>query len=137
MSAVHCRLRRWPLWLLVLFLLPSCAVLGRQQIDHRISPDAVSRVQKGMSKEDVVATLGAPQEIIFSHKEHDPLREHAYVYTHKTTLYTAISLAILTFGNMDQKNDRVVVFFDDDQTVAFVGASLHAGNAAYGFPFGQ
>ncbi len=133
----HRHWRKWPLCLLALFLLPSCAILGRQQIDQRLSTDAVSQVKKGMTKEEVVTTLGAPQEIIFSNKDHDPLREHAYVYEHQTTLYTAISLAILTFGNMDQKKDRVVVFFGDDETVSFVGASLHAQNAAYGFPFGR
>ena len=46
--------------------LPGCAVLGRQQKDHRIDPQALSKIKKGMSKEEVTNLLGAPQDIIFS-----------------------------------------------------------------------
>lgn len=115
----------------------GCAVFGRQQKDHRITPEQVARVQKGMTKEQVTDILGAPTEIIFSNKEHDPLREHAYVFEHYTTQYTGIVLAIVNFGNSDEKRDRVVVFFDDSGKVDHVGASLRAGEASYGFPFGK
>ena len=117
--------------------LSGCAVLGRQQVDHRIDEHAVKKIQKGMTKEEVTDLLGAPQEIIFSNKAHDPLREHAYVFEHTTTRYTAILLAFVNFGNMDEKRDRVLVFFDDDGKVSHVGASLKADTADYGFPFGQ
>ncbi|MBI4600643.1 MAG: outer membrane protein assembly factor BamE [Planctomycetes bacterium] len=118
-------------------LLPGCAVLGRQQKDHRLERASVQKIQKGMTKEQVTQILGAPTEIIFSNKEHDPLREHAYVFEHSTTRYTAISLALINFGNMDEKRDRVVVFFDEGGKVDHVGASLMAENAAHGFPFGR
>jgi len=117
--------------------LSGCAVLGRQQVDHRIDEHALQKIQKGMTKEEVTNLLGAPQEIIFSNKMHDPLREHAYVFEHTTTRYTAILLAFVNFGNMDEKRDRVLVFFDDDGKVSHVGASLKADTADYGFPFGQ
>ena len=72
----------------------GCAIFGRQQKDHRITPEDVAKVQKGMTKEQVTDILGAPTEIIFSNKEHDPLREHAYVFEHSTTKYTAISAGV-------------------------------------------
>ena len=115
----------------------GCAIFGRQQKDHRIAPEQVAKVQKGMTKEQVTDILGAPTDIIFSNKEHDPLREHAYVFEHFTTKYTAISLAIVNFGNSDEKRDRVVVFFDESGKVDHLGASLRAGDASYGFPFGK
>lgn len=118
-------------------LLSGCAVLGRQQKDHRIDPQALAKIKKGMSKEEVTNLMGAPTEIIFSNKEHDPLREHAYVFEHFTTKYTAIVLAIVNFGNSDEKRDRVLVFFDEGGKVNHVGASLHADQAEYGFPFGR
>lgn len=117
--------------------LSGCAVFGRQQVDHRIDGHAVQKIQKGMTKEEVTNLLGAPQEIIFSNKMHDPLREHAYVFEHTTTKYTGIVLALVNFGNMDEKRDRVLVFFDEDGKVTHVGASLRADTAEYGFPFGQ
>lgn len=115
----------------------GCAVLGRAQKDHRISPEDVAKVQKGMSKEEVTRLLGAPQEILFSNKEHDPLREHAYVFEHSTIHYTGIVFLFLNFGNQDEKRDRVVVFFDEAGKVDHVGKSLKAEDSGFGFPFGQ
>ena len=123
--------------LLAVSLLPGCAVMGRRQVDKGLKPEAIAQVQKGMSKEQVTSLLGAPQEIIFSNKAHDPLREHAYLYTHLKTKYTAIFLGLISFGNMDEKTDRIVVFFDDDEKVAHVGTTLIADKTAYGFPFGE
>lgn len=115
----------------------GCAVLGRQQKDQPITLEAVQKVQKGMSKEEVTSILGAPQEILFSNKQLDPLREHAYIYEHIVTCYTGIVFVFVNFGNSDEKRDRVIVFFDESGKVANVGASLQSENAIYGFPFGR
>jgi outer membrane protein assembly factor BamE (lipoprotein component of BamABCDE complex) len=108
----------------------GCAVLGRQQKDHRIDPEALAKVQRGMSKEEVTNLLGAPQEIIFSNKEHDPLREHAYIFEHVTTVYTGVVFLFMNFGNSDEKRDRVLVFFDESGKVDHVGSSLKAEQAS-------
>lgn len=115
----------------------GCAVLGRAQKDHRVSPVELEKIQKGMAKEEVTRLLGAPTEIIFSNKEHDPLREHAYVFEHTTTRYTGIVFLFLNFGNQDEKRDRAIVFFDETGKVDHVGKSLMAEKAGYGFPFGS
>ena len=117
-------------------LVSGCAVLGRQQKDHRLNPEAVAKIQPGMTKSQVTDLLGAPQDIIFSNREHDALREHAYVFEHTATLYTAIVFVFINFGNSDEKRDRVLVFFDENGRVTHVGASLRASEASYGFPFG-
>ena len=121
------------------FLLASsgCAVFGRQQQDHPIDPEALSKVEKGMPKEEVTRLLGAPTEIIFSNKALDPLVEHAYVYEHSATRYTGIVLAIVNFGNVDEKRDRVIVWLDPEGRVEHVGSSLKADESEYGFPFGR
>lgn len=121
---------------LSLSMFSGCAVLGRQQKDHRIDAESVAKIQRGMTKSQVTDILGAPQEIIFSNREHDPLREHAYVFEHTATLYTAVVFVFINFGNSDEKRDRVIVFFDENGIVAHVGASLRASQASYGFPFG-
>lgn len=122
---------------LVVLLLSGCAVMGRRQVDHPIEPEKVAQVQKGMSKDEVTALLGAPQEILFSNKQLDPLVEHAYIYEHTRAKYTGIVFAFINFGNMDEKRDRVIVFFDPEGRVSSVGAALYADHADYGFPFGK
>jgi outer membrane protein assembly factor BamE (lipoprotein component of BamABCDE complex) len=124
----------------LLALLPvaqGCVVFGRTQKDHRIEADRVSQVQKGMTKEQVTTILGAPQEIIFSNKEHDPLREHAYVFEYNVQKGTAIVLGLVNFGNLDEKRDRAIVFFGQDDRVINVAHSLRGEQAGYGFPFGR
>ncbi|HVR74842.1 MAG TPA: outer membrane protein assembly factor BamE [Planctomycetota bacterium] len=125
------------LWVLLPGLTSGCLLLGRQQQDHRIDAERLTQVKKGMSKEEVTGLLGAPQEILFSNKEHDPLREHAYIFEHATTQYTGIVFLFMNFGNSDEKRDRAIVFFDEVGKVDHVGASLRAESARYGFPFGQ
>lgn len=126
-----------PLAVLLLLTTSGCVVLGRQQKQNRLDAGSVERVTKGMSAAEVTAILGAPQEILFSNREHDPLREHAYIFEHETSHYTGISLALINFGEMSRRKDRVVVFFDDAGNVEHVGASLNADDSSFGFPFGQ
>jgi len=115
----------------------GCAVMGRQQKENPVDGTRVLELEEGMDKAEVTRLLGAPTEIIFSNREHDPLREHAYVYEYVVTKYTGISFLILNFGNVDQKKDRVVVFLDDEGKVLSVGASLFSHDSSYGFPFGK
>lgn len=127
--------------LAVLLALPplasGCAVLGRQQVDHPIAIEDVDRIEVGMASSQVTDILGAPQEILFSNKEHDPLREHAYIYEYEKRAGTAIFFGVVNFGNLDTKRDRVVVFFDEAGRVSNVGASVYGQDAAFGFPFGK
>lgn len=118
-------------------LLSGCAIMGRRQVDHPIDAEKVSQLRKGMDRNDVTHLLGAPQEIIFSNKKLDPLREHAYVYEHVRSKYTGIFFGFISFGNADEKKDRVVVFFDEEGKVNGIGASLYSDDSSYGFPFGQ
>ena len=121
----------------VLLGAPGCAVFGRRQTDQPVVPENVSKVEKGMSKEQVMDLLGSPQEIVFSNKALDPLREHAYIYEYKVEKGTAIFFGIVNFGNLDAKRDRVIVFFGDDEKVSTVGKSYYGKEARYGFPFGR
>ncbi len=129
----------WALVAVCAFLVvaPGCAVLGRQKTDHAIPADKVAKLEKGMTKAQVTDLLGAPQEIIFSNKAHDPLREHAYVYEYKVQTGTAIFFLVVNFGNLDEKRDRVLVFFGEDDKVSNIASSLHSAESRFGFPFGR
>jgi outer membrane protein assembly factor BamE (lipoprotein component of BamABCDE complex) len=115
----------------------GCAFMARRQTDQPVLAVQVAKVEKGMTKGQVTDILGAPQEIIFSNKMHDPLREHSYIYEYKVEMGTAIFFGVINFGNLDQKRDRVIVFFGDDEKVSNVAKSLYGDQAAYGFPFGR
>ena len=128
---------RLALLLAALALAPGCLIFGRQQTDQPVEGAKVIQVKKGMTKAQVTEILGSPQEILFSNKALDPLREHAYIYEYKVQKGTAIFLGIVNFGNLDQKRDRAIVFFDDGERVSNVSSSLHGGEARYGFPFGR
>ncbi len=123
--------------LAVLAGVQGCVVFGRRQTDQPIVPERLAQVEKGMTKNQVTDLLGAPQEIVFSNKQHDPLREHAYIYEYKIERGTAILFGVVNFGNLDDKRDRAIVFFGDDDKVSNVAASLHGDQARFGFPFGR
>ena len=120
-----------------LLLMSGCIIMGRQQKENPIDKTMAMQIKKGMSKARVTELLGSPVEIIFSNKEHDPLREHAYIFEHTKTKYTGITFGLLSFGNVDEKKDRVVVFFDERGNVESVGTSLYSDASSYGFPFGR
>ncbi|MEM7235770.1 MAG: outer membrane protein assembly factor BamE [Planctomycetota bacterium] len=121
----------------ILMTTTGCLIMGRQQRENPVAAENVQRITKGMPKTEVHAIMGAPNEIIFSNKALDPLREHAYIYEHVRSKYTGISFGIINFGNADEKKDRVVIFLDNDGNVESVGASLFGQDTSYGFPFGK
>jgi hypothetical protein len=89
------------------------------------------------TKEDVLRILGAPTDIIFSNRQHDPLHVFAYEYTYTVSKSTGFTIILVTFINQDRKRDHVVIFFDDQGIVSAVGTRLEAEDATYKFPFGE
>ena len=130
-------IERFFVLLIFLLSLPGCLIFARRQTDQPLNAEAVTLVKSGMTKNEVTDKLGAPVEILFSNKEHDPLREHAYIYEYKVDAGTALFFGIVNFGNLDSKRDRVVVFFNDAGKVSYVGKSLKGEDASFGFPFGK
>jgi outer membrane protein assembly factor BamE (lipoprotein component of BamABCDE complex) len=114
----------------------GCSVMGRRHYEHPLSQDVVAQIEPGMHKARVTELLGAPQEILFSNKELDPLVEHAYIYEYKVDAGTAIFFVVVNFGRLDSRSDRVIVFLDPAGLVTHVGSSFHSDEASFGFPFG-
>ena len=133
----HCLARTAALLLAAISILPGCMIMARRQTDQPVSAESVEKLDSGMTKTQVTDLLGAPQEIVFSNREHDPLREHAYIYEYEQAAGTAIFFGVVNFGNLDTKRDRVVVFFDEEDRVSNIGSSLNGHEARYGFPFGK
>jgi len=131
------RILRGLLIVTALLFLPGCLMFGRRQTDQPVVPENVDKVKKGMEKREVTRLLGAPQEIIFSNKEHDPLVEHAYIYEYKVDKMTGLFFLVVNFGNLDSKRDRAIIFFNEKDQVVDVAKTLNGNEARYGFPFGR
>lgn len=125
------------LGLLLVVVTPGCFV-SRNTVDRPLDPEAIEEIEAGRTdKEGVVGLLGAPTDIIFSNRAHDPLRVFAYEYTYSVTKTSGLTLIVVTFLNSDTKRDHVLVFFDEDGVVSAVGSRLDAEFASYGLPFGD
>ncbi|MBN2489692.1 MAG: hypothetical protein JXQ29_02445 [Planctomycetes bacterium] len=130
---------RYPtiLMITVISIAPGC-FFSRTKVEAPVAAEAIEKIEIGRSTTaDVARLLGAPTDIIFSNREHDPLRVFAYEYTHTVTKTTGLTLVVITFLNADTKRDHLLVFFDDRGVVSAIGESLRAGDARYKFPFGD
>jgi hypothetical protein len=121
----------------VVLLAPGC-FFSRSKSQTPVVAADVDRIVAGRStQEDVVRLLGAPTDILFSNREHDPLRVFAYEYAYTVTKNTGFTLILVTFLNSDTKRDHVLVFFDEKGVVSGMGRSLDADRASYKLPFGK
>jgi outer membrane protein assembly factor BamE (lipoprotein component of BamABCDE complex) len=94
-------------------------------------------VVRGSTRADVATVFGAPDRIIYSNLEHDPLFERAYKYSRsrrKTTFFTVI---LFSGARTDVNHDEVVIFFDDFGLVEDIAARLDRDRPRYGAPWGD
>ncbi|MFN0058800.1 MAG: hypothetical protein ACKVX7_10125 [Planctomycetota bacterium] len=96
----------------------------------------VSEIEIGKStRADVTRVLGPPDEVIYSHREHDPLFEQAYRYKRSKTRHTALFLIVFSTFRSDMRYDHIMVFFDEAGRVQHVGQRLDSRRASYGGPW--
>ncbi|QDU67775.1 hypothetical protein [Engelhardtia mirabilis] len=110
-------------------LLGSCFV-SRSYINDGISPEAVASLEPGVSTAaEVVAALGAPGHVV------ELGNRSAYQYEHHKLKRAGLWLLIVGLFNEDTRSDRVWVFFDENDVLSHVGATLSAERASYSLPF--
>jgi outer membrane protein assembly factor BamE (lipoprotein component of BamABCDE complex) len=126
-----------PALLLLAFALQGC-VLAQTTRGTPISDETIDRIVPGTTtREEVSRLLGAPDDIIYSNLEHDPLFERAFQYERtrrKTTFFTII---LFSTARTDTNKDVVVVFFDDEGVVQDVASRLDMDRPRYGTPWGE
>lgn len=111
-------------------LVAGCAAAGRSRDFRPIDQASLSRVTQGATTgAEVLRLFGPPSQIVRLSNG------NAYVYTSKLTKTTGLWLAIVTFVNMDTRQDQVVFFLNHKDVVTHHGASFQAGEASYGLPF--
>jgi len=137
MRGMQMRLSHLPrLLLLALVPFASSCVLAHTTDGNGLDPLRVERIVPGTStRADVTALLGAPDEVIYSNKEHDPLFERAFRYRRTNTKQTALFLLLFSTFRSETRWDHVVVFFDDAGKVENVGVALDRDDAEYGLAF--
>ncbi len=122
--------------LLLLAGLTGGCVLSQTTDGTPLMPGAVSEIVPGRStRADVTRLLGAPDDIVYSNREHDPLFERAFRYKRdrrKTTYFTVI---LFSASRTDRNSDHVVIFFDDAGVVQNVATRFDMDKPSYGVPW--
>ena len=122
--------------LCTLVLCTGC-VLAQTTDGTKIQDADVDGIVVGQStRADVVRMLGAPDEIIYSNLEHDPLFERAYRFRRTKRRTTFFTIIIFSAARTDKNEDNVIVFFDDDGVVEDVAVRLDMNEPGYGKPWG-
>lgn len=117
--------------LLFLLLLPlGGCYLSRTSQNVPLSPSAIARLVPGESTaQDVTAQLGAPTEVVQLGSR------SAYRFDATIEKRTGVLLIVVGLVNTDTRSDRVWVFFDENDLLTHVGATLQAGDSAYALPW--
>jgi len=114
---------------LLLSLLAGCAI-GRQAENVPLEPAKIEKLVPGKTTAlEVVEVMGAPVDVI------QLGRRSAYLYRHTMNKSTGIVLIVVNLLNQDHREDRLWVFFDEQDTLTHVGATLEAKDARIAAPW--
>ena len=116
--------------LLVTLLSTSGCVLARQDLNEPIDATAVQQLVPGKTTaREVVELLGGPNEVV------QLGRRTAYQYHSSSTKNAALLLLLVNFGNQDQRQDRLWVFFDEADKLTHYGATYGTHRTQYAMPW--
>ncbi len=109
--------------------LGSCFI-NRQSSGEPFSAKLLRAFQPGKTEaKDVVAKLGAPSNIVRLNEG------SAYVYEHTQGKTAGVFLLAVFVANTDQRADRVWFFFDKNDRLTHMGATLAASRSEYSMPW--
>ena len=106
---------------------------GTQLVDENVAQIVVGE----STRADVARILGAPDSILYSNREHDPLFERAFRYKRTKRKTTYFSLILFSASRAETNSDNVIVFFDDKGIVEDVAFRLDRDKPSYGGPWGD
>tara|TARA_R110002094_G_scaffold27834_21_gene40864 strand:- start:443 stop:877 length:435 start_codon:yes stop_codon:yes gene_type:complete len=117
--------------LLLVALLPiaGCA-LARQDLNDPLDATVIKQLVPGQTTaREVVEKLGGPNEVV------QLGRRTAYRYDSSTSKSALFSLLLVTFANQDTRQDRLWVFFDEDNNLTHFGATYGSHRTQYAMPW--
>jgi outer membrane protein assembly factor BamE (lipoprotein component of BamABCDE complex) len=113
-------------------------VLSQSTDGTSISDEQISVIQPGTStRADVVRVLGAPEKIIYSNLEHDPLFERAFQYKRTRRKSTFFTLILFSGARSDTNVDNIFVFFDDAGVVEDIAYRLDMDRPRFAWPWSE
>jgi len=104
--------------------LSSC-FLGRTGTNEPLDPAVVNSLKPGTSAAEVVAKMGAPDEVV------QLGRRTAYRYSHVIEKGTGSYWLVLGLYNEDSRRDQAWFFFDEDQKLTHVGAKFQSHRSSF------
>ncbi len=109
-------------------VLPGC-FLSRADVNAPIPRDRVENLQPGVhSAQHVTELLGAPVEVV------QLARRSAYRYEYDRIKTTGFYALIVGLRGVDQRSDRVWVFFDEQNILTHVGSTFEGDDAEFELP---
>lgn len=108
----------------------SGCFLSRVDVQQPISNKVVVALEPGVhTAGDVVERLGAPMEVVqLGHRS-------AYRYEYQRNKTAGLFLFLVSFQGIDQRSDRVWVFFDEKDVLTHVASTFEADEAEFELPF--
>ena len=111
-----------------LFLLPltftSC-FLGNTGVNQPLDPGVVRSIKPGTAAAEVVAKMGAPDEVV------QLGRRTAYRYSHTIEKGTGSFWILLGLYNEDNRRDMAWFFFDEDQKLTHMASTFQSHRAGF------
>ncbi|HLU39132.1 MAG TPA: outer membrane protein assembly factor BamE [Planctomycetota bacterium] len=115
--------------LAALLLLGAC-YFGRATVNEPLDPDALRTLRPGSTTaQQALELLGAPSDVVQLGKR------SAWRYDHSVQKEAATWLLIFALLNTDQRQDRMWLFFDENDVLTHVGATFAAHRPQYAFPW--
>jgi hypothetical protein len=109
---------------LFLLSLQSC-FLARTGVNEPIDPAVVRSIKPGTSAKEVVAKMGAPDEVV------QLGRRTAYRYSHVVEKGTGSYWVILGLYNEDSRRDMAWFFFDENESLTHMGSTFQSHRASF------
>jgi hypothetical protein len=114
---------------LLLLGTPSC-FLSRVDVQQPLSRQVVGALEPGVhTAADVVERMGAPSEVV------QLGRRSAYRYEYQRNKTAGLFLLVVGLRGVDERSDRVWVFFDEQERLTHVAATFEADNTEFELPF--
>lgn len=121
-----------PARLLALTLSATLAGCGiaRQNVNEPLDAVGIQELVPGRTTaREVVEKLGGPNEVV------QLGRRTAYRYDSSTTKSAVLFLLLVNFGNQDTRQDRLWVFFDENDVLSHYGATYGTHRTQYAMPW--
>jgi len=117
------------LLLVALPLLPGC-FLSRSTVNEPIFEDQIASLVPGQTTaEQAVEVMGAPADVV------QLGRRTAWQYEHTVEKTAGLALVVFNMRGVDRHADRVWLFFDEDNVLSHLGATLAGEQAKYSLPW--